>query len=265
MKELIILLAVLALLTSNLACRTLLPETSDSDEAQSRQYEAVCQESVSGVRALRENLEFPQHFLKPHPSKQGGEFDPNAYFDVLTRLKMQDGWTLDYVYYQDGFGGLPMLYARPLDQPPYPTDIEYYAANPPNFLASVVVEDSPEGYLQFAFLSLTADQFYLHWHARSKDWQLLCGASDIERVINEHQGQNYDKEMTPAQIAKARAIEHPAPEIELRADRAILRLLIFSNWKGFVRRTYTISRAFPHEILDAKDQTLVEYNWGIIY
>ncbi len=124
-------------------------------------YEAACRESVSSVFAPREKLEFPQHFLKPHPSKLGG-------------------------------------------------------------------------------------------------------ASDIERVISEHQGQYY-QEMTPAQIARARAIAHPDPDIELRADHAIVRVVIFSNWNGFVRRAYAISRAFPHEILNVKDETLMEYYWGIIY
>ncbi|MCX7756220.1 MAG: hypothetical protein N2117_13400 [Anaerolineales bacterium] len=259
MKTILILTGILVLLASSLACRTLVP-----GEVQPGQYEDACRQARDGLAALQADLTFPEQFLKPHPRKLGGEFDPNAYFEVLARLKMQEGWTLDYVYYQDNFGGFPLLYARPLDQPPYATDIEYYAAKPDSYLNAVVVEDAAEGYLQFALLSLTADQFYLYWHANAKDWQLLCGAADIEQVINGHQNGEY-REMTPAQIAQARAISHPDPEIELHADRAIVRVVIFSNWKGFVRRTYTISRTFPHQILEMSDETLVKYNWGIIY
>ena len=32
---------------------------------------------------------------------------------------MQDGYTLDYVYQNDSLGGFPLVYAHPVDQPPY--------------------------------------------------------------------------------------------------------------------------------------------------
>jgi hypothetical protein len=34
---------------------------------------------------------------------------------------------------------------------------------------------------------------------------------------------------------------------------------------GFIRRTYTISRSFPHEILSVEDETLVEYDCGVMF
>ena len=260
MKNFTIILAVFALVLSNLACRTLVPGPKTTG-----QYESICRESVSGVNALRANLEFPKHFQDEHPVKQGGEFDPNSYFDVLTHLKMQPGYSLDYVYMFDGMGGLPLLYARALDQAPFGTDSDYFAAKPPDYRSSVEVDDSAEGYLQFAILSEMAPQFYLFWHANYNNIQVLCGSSDIESVIEAHKKDDFGLPLDAMQVLKARSISHPDPEIVLEADQVVVKLVIFTDWGGFLRRTYTISRAFPHELLDVQDEILVEYNCGIMF
>jgi hypothetical protein len=259
MKKFALALIIASLLGSNLACRALFPESTLG------QYGSVCGESVKGLKLLTENLEFPDYFQQENPVKQGGEFDPNRYFEVLAHLKMRAGFTLDYVYSFQGLGGQPLLYARPVDGVPYQTAAEFEAAKPASFLSAVETDDAPEGYLQLSLLALMGSQFYLFWHAGYNDSQVLCGSSDIERIINENSQSDFGMKMDLAQKLKARAISQPGPEVEIKDDRVTVGLLTFTNWGGFIRRTYTINRAFPHTILDVQNETLVEYNCGVMF
>lgn len=259
MKKLVILINLLALVGSTLACKTLLPGSSQG------QYNSVCREALAGLNALTENLEFPKHFQQEHPLKLGGEFDPNRYFDVLTHLKMQEGFTLDYVYQFQGIGGQPLLYARPLEQAPYPTDGEFSAAKPASYLSAVVADDTPQGFLQLAILGVKGSQFYRYWHAGYNDQRILCGSADIEQIIRENETSDFGMKMDLAQKIKARAISQPDPQVTITANRVTVNLVMFTNWGGFYRRTYTINRAFPHSILDVQNETLVEYDCGIMF
>lgn len=260
MRKWMLYLSIVALLVSSLACRTLFP-VQDAGA-----YDALCRESVDGMLDLKKTLEFPAHLQQQDPVRTGDEFDVNQYFDVLTRLKMQPGLVLDYAYMNDGFGGMPLLYARPASQPPYPTSADYYRADPPSYLSSVIVEDTPEGYFQYATLVMLAGEFYLYWHANYGSREIVCGSADLDRIITAHQGEStFGVPMTAVQAARARAIAEPGPVITMSASQVQVRLVVFSDWGGFYRRTYTISRSFPHEILDVRDDNLVEYDCGIVF
>jgi hypothetical protein len=54
------------------------------------------------------------------------------------------------------------------------------------------------------------------------------------------------------------------PTVTLTHDSAIVEVVIFTKWGGFFRRTYTISRSFPHTI-DMKEENLVPYECGIMF
>jgi hypothetical protein len=259
MKRFAILLVVLALTASSLACRALLPGSAQG------QYDSVCRDSVAGMNALTANLKIPEYFQQENPVKQGGEFDPNRYFEVLTHLKMQDGFILDYVYSYQGIGGQPLLYARRVDEKPFQTETDFRAAQPASFLSAVEADDTPEGYLQISLLALMGSQFYLFWHAGYNDSQILCGSSDIERIISENAQSGFGMKMNEAQKLKARAISRPGPAVEIKADHVTVSMVLFTNWGGFIRRTYTINRASPHTILDVQNETLVEYNCGVMF
>ncbi len=261
MKKWLIFLALISLLAASLSCQTLLPSTP----APVGQLEPLCQQSVSGLQGLTANLEFPKNFQGEHPVKQGGEFDPNRYFEVLSHLKLQAGLTLDYVYSYQGIGGMPLLYARPVSQAPYLTDQELSASQPAPFTSAIVAEDSPEGFLQLAILSVLGPQFYLFWHAGYNDAQILCGSAEIERIITEHAQGNFGPALDATQKSQARAIANPDPQVEITAEQVTVRLVMFTDWGGFYRRTFLIRRAFPHEILEVKDENLVPYQCGIVF
>jgi hypothetical protein len=259
MKNMTIMLVIISLLGSSLACQTLFPGAVQG------QYETICRDSVAGLKALTADLKFPDYFQQENPVKQGGEFDPNRYFEVLTHLKMQDGFTLDYVYSFQGIGGQPLLYARRVNEKPFLAEKDFYAAKPASFLSAVEVDDTPEAYLQLSLLTLMGSQFYLFWHAGYNDSQILCGSSDIERIISENAQSDFGMKMDLTQKLKARAISEPGPSVEIKNDRVTVSMLVFTNWGGFIRRTYTINRAFPYAILDVQNETLVEYNCGVMF
>ena len=52
----------------------------------------------------------------------------------------------------------------------------------------------------------------------------------------------------------------PGPAEEIKNDRVTVSVVVFTNWGGFIRRTYTINRASPHTILDVQNETLMEYH-----
>ncbi len=234
--------------------------------AQTQPSGLSCERTVSAIKQMRSDLRFPPYFSKENPAKRGGEFDPNRYFEALPDLKMQDGFTLDYVYHQDGMGGYPVLYARPVDQVPYLNESEYKAASDhPNYLEFVVPQDSPEGYFGYAVFAMTANQFYLDWHARYNDWQVVCGTKDVNDIINSTEGGGSNgRPMSAQQQKDARAIESPQPSVVMNDDTATVTMLVFTKWGGFYRRTLTIGRA-DHSIRDEQDRPLVEYECGIAF
>jgi len=253
--------ALIALFAAMLACQAVFPtrppETPDLG----------CRESIAAINELQNNLTFPQNFGGENPTKQGGEFDPNRYFEAFSHLQMQEGYVLDFVYHQDGMGGYPVLYARPLDQAPYATEADYLAAvgDQPDYLTFVLPQDSPAGYFEYAAFATLANQFYLDWHANYNDWQVLCGKDDVEKIIQYLDGKDaFGIPLTAAQKREARGIEVPQPSVELTTETVIVKMLVFTKWGGFYRRTLTISRA-DHSIINQQDEPLVEYDCGIMF
>lgn len=254
--------ALAALVAAMLSCQALFPtkpppETSDLG----------CRQTITAVHELRSNLTFPQYFSEQNPAKQGGEFDPNRYFETFSHLRMQEGFVLDFVYHQDGMGGYPLLYARPIDQAPFATESDYVAATPgqPDYLAFILPQDSQEGYFEYAAFATLANQFYLDWHANYNDWQVLCSKADVEKIIKQFDGQDrFGIPLTASQKRQARAIKIPQPFVELTSETAVVKMLVFTKWGGFYRRSMTINRA-DHSILEEQDELLVEYDCGIMF
>jgi len=234
--------------------------------AHSEPSDLGCQKTISALTEMRSNLTFPPYFSERNPQKRGGEFDPNRYFQAFTHLKMRDGFTLDYVYHQDGMGGYPLLYARPVNQAPYADEAAYRAAGEhPNYLEFVVPQDTAEGYFEYAALAMMANQFYLDWHAHYNDWAVVCGIDDIEQIIQSiANGASVGRPMSPRQQQESRAIEDPAPAVALNDETATVTTLVFTKWGGFYRRTLMIDRQ-DYSIRDEQDLPLVEYDCGIAF
>ena len=225
------------------------------------------QEVADAFAQLNYSQDLPDHLMQENPEKVGGEFDVNEYFGVLDHLSMEPGYVLDYVYRFDGMGGSPLLFARPEDYPAPVTQAEYAAALEAGnveqgFLHRVQIDGSEEGFFQFIVLKEIGGQFYLFWHANYFDTAIVCDPERIEAILS--RPEDYATPFTRQQKREARAID-PAPVVEIGEDSVVVEVVMFSDWGGFARGTYEISKSFPHAILDSDFEILVEYDCGIMF
>lgn len=226
------------------------------------------QARVDAVLALRKEYRFPQYLAAKDAVKQGTEFDVNQYFKVLTHLQMKPGYVLDYVYHYDGMGGLPKLYARPSDQSPFKTEVDLNDAllkaaiqgKNASYYTYLEVEDSAEGYFEYVVFNIMAAQFYLYWHAGYNDTQIVCDTHALEALLNQTR---IGVAVPKSTSLQARLLELE-PEITLHTETAVVKIITFSNWKGFVEETWTINRHSPHST-NTESKVLIPYNCGIMF
>lgn len=254
-KRIIALLLVFAI---SLACQALIPPTERDGTVISD-----CADIVRAVIKIRPG-EVPQSLMETG-IKTGGEFDVNDYFKVLTHISMQDGYSLDYVYRVDGLGSFPYLYARPVDQEPY-ASMEDVPENTElgNFRDHLKIEDVEQGYFEYAVMDMLAGQFYLVWHANYNDREIVCNRDAADAIVDGLNAGDFGYKLDAKQKTQVRAMTNIEPAVKLTGDSAIVEVVTFTKWGGFFRRTYTISRAFPHTV-DVKDENLVDYDCGIMF
>ncbi|MEW6030385.1 MAG: hypothetical protein ACOYZ8_08190 [Chloroflexota bacterium] len=257
MKKRTISLALVAFVVS-LACQLFFPATREGTVI------SDCAETVAAFRRTQPGP-VPEN-LERTGVKQGGEFDANDYFDALTHISMQAGYTLDYVYSVDSLGAYPILYARPAGQPPYastqdiPENMEQA-----DFRDHLEIQDAAQGYFEYVMMDILAGQFYLVWHANYNDTRIVCNDGDVNAIIADVNDGDFGMKFDLSQQAKARAMTDIEPAVQLTEDAAIVEVIVFTKWGGFYRQTYTISRSFPHTIIDVKSKNLVEYDCGVMF
>ncbi len=168
-------------------------------------------------------------------------FDVNRYFEVFDRLRMDKGYVLDYVYNSTRNHAYPLLYARRENSEPL-TDMAVFeeafetttdSVNMSNaYINRIHTDGSRQGFIQLAALQVVADQFYLYWHANYNDTKILA--------------------RFPAWVS-------------FTDDDVTVSLIIFSKWGGAARRSITMKRSFPHEIIDEHQTVIMPYNCGLRY
>lgn len=249
--------ALLVIFTSSLSCQFLFPTRTGT-------VISNCAEIIAAVGGIQPG-EVPQHLFDTG-LKQGGEFDANQYFEVLTHLSMQDGYALDYVYQNDGLGGYPLLFIRPVDRAPY-TSIKDVPENiqSTNFRDYLDVEDVQQGYFEYVVLDILARQFYLFWHANYNDTKIVCNRGEVKDIVEQVSSGDFGIAMDLAQQTKAHTMRNIEPAVTLTGDVAKVQFITFSKWGGFYRETYTISRDFPHTIIDVQQENIVPYDCGIVF
>ena len=272
-KALALPASIIVLVLVTWACA--LPVTPEPDETSA--YETA----VDGMYDLMLDLDLPEHFNAGNDQevvRQGDEFDVNQYFNVLTSLSMEPGYTLDYVYDAYGGNGSPVLYAREAGMERYATFTEFektfagmgneaeWAFLQQGYLAHVIPADTEEGYFQMAVLYLLGDQFYLQWHANYDDDIVVCDQGHLEKALAEYvewiAEHDPDDEKDILRGVKNLSLE---PEVTLREGVAEVSLVYFTKWGGVFRVTYEISREGPHNIVEVKQENLYEYECGIMF
>ncbi|MCD6567656.1 MAG: hypothetical protein J7K94_02855 [Dehalococcoidia bacterium] len=126
-------------------------------------------------------------------------FDVNRFLEVFDRIRVEDGYMLDYVYSNDVWSGEPLLYARKITSRPLSSEEEYCRLFPDAkraglgridsggylpFLNSVEFEKSASGFFQFAVFYHAVRQFYLYWHACYNDLMFIFTHSQLEQLFD---------------------------------------------------------------------------------
>jgi hypothetical protein len=235
----------------------------------------ACRLAIDGFNKIRKNLDLPDHFNSGEPYRKTGDFDPNRYFPILKHLKIETGYTLDYVYYLDDWGGKPMIYARKVGDAPFQSYDEFLASigqersgessyqNLPNafdYLQKIQVDGSAVGYFQFGVLAELGDQFYLSWHALYNDFIILCDSGDLASVERELKA--YGLTFPQSDWEKAQTIDFQ-PAVSINGDAVTIRLSIFSKWGGFWEELDVVDKNNPSQMLDFHQNVLVPYDCGI--
>lgn len=245
----------------SLACQTLFPATPPAHEGT---VVTNCADIVKTFRSMQTS-EVPQG-LYDTGIKQGNEFDVNDYFKATPNLSMQEGYTLDYVFLSDSLGAFPLLAARPGDQPPYksssevPVDSEYA-----NYWKYIEIQDTEQGYFEYTSFLIMADQFYLVWHANYDDTEIVCNREGIDAIVTAINDGDFGIEFNNEQMKRIRSMNNIEPLVKLTGTTAIVEIITFSKWGGFYRMTYTLDRAFPHNIMDVQEENIVPYDCGIMF
>jgi len=186
-------------------------------------------ESSSG---RRENAEPPLEGMPP-------EFNVESYFRHFNRLKMDDGYSLEYAYYIDNGRGFPLLYARShksprlLDQYDFEErfgEIRERKKVVNAYLEHIRTDGSREGFIQLAALLIIGDQFHLYWHAHYNDTMILS--------------------RLPAWVT-------------FSGDEVAVSLFTFTAWGGVKLYTIRVKREFPHTIISEDALRLIPYSCGI--
>src|SRR4030042_538355 len=249
------------------------------EEKEASWYQSV----VDDLIALQP-YEVPEHLRQENCSKNGTEFDVNEYFNVMTNLSIEPGYVLDYVYKFEFLGGQPFLYVKAGSEKPFLSYEEYYLKTmyqegiddvygivtplwnqqSGSFEDKIRIDGSKEGFFQYVVLQVLGGQFYLSWHANYNDWRIICETSRIDTIGEQVLNSGYQGGIPAGFAEKAKALDCK-PVVELKDDTAAVSLLIFTDWGGFKRLTFTMKRDYPHTIIDYRSETLLEYDCGIMF
>ncbi len=231
------------------------------------------QEVVARFDALIDSQELPDHLMAEDAERAGGDFDVGSYFEVLDRLWMEFGYSLDYVYDYAGIGGAPVLYARPADQPAYRNYAEYLAADAAKspeeredfYLRHVQTDGTAESFFQLALLCIQGEQFYQFWHAAYNDDGIVCDQEAANASLDELRGWVGEDEATIEGLLSDLAGYDLAPVVTMDEEMVKVEVVVFTKWGGFLQRSMTVKREFPHEILAEGEEVLVAYDCGIMF
>jgi hypothetical protein len=280
---LIIVFLLILLALVSVSCNNHTPEETPittSEEVQLSPEES--QKSVDSINALKPK-DNPEQLENPDAVKTSELFDINSYFIVLSHLSMEPGYILDYLHFGDSFfGSRPIIYVRQTDQPPFANYEEYDNATKDNLSADNVygfvtlimggdktsfdnkirLDGTSEGYFEYVVLNMIGGQFYLSWHALYDDSRIICDDNSLQKVLSE--GDIFNKNSPfPADVLNKTRYLKTDPTVTYIDDKVIVRLTYFTDWGGFVRASFTITRNEPYQIIDIERHTIVEYQCGI--
>ncbi len=236
-----------------------------------------CRQVIDGLIGLKSELGLPEHFMAENPSRQSSDFDPNQYFKVMTHLSIAPGYELDFIYFNDELGGLPLVYARRTSSTPFRSYEDILASfgeeiagersygqlrHKYDYLERIQIDGTHESYFQFVTLAFLGDQFYLWWHGLYNDAKILCDSSDLQYVYDDLEG--FELEF-PKGVEEGIAQIDFVPVVVVDDKSVTVRYVTFTKWGGFFENVYVMDRENPTLLLDVRFNPLIEYECGISF
>lgn len=202
-----------------------------------------------------------------------GKFDANRYFTVLNRLHPDDGLVLDWVFWNGGIGGHPVLYLREQDAPPF-EDVEALEKSAPptdrgnrpaNRLERIRAEDSPAGFFQLVALHLLGDRFCLFWHEYYNEIALVCSPAGWQAILRREQDRGEPYTPPPPDFIASAAKLDFTPQVQMGPDQVAVSVVTYCPFGGLERRHFEIARPFPHRILTASSTHLLRHSQRFVF
>ncbi|NTV36562.1 MAG: hypothetical protein HGA53_06370 [Anaerolineaceae bacterium] len=234
-----------------------------------------CRMVVDGLYNLKKDLGLPDHFTEENPFRRNSDFNPNSYFRVLTHLKLISGYKLDYIYFHDELGGLPLVYARKSSSAPVQsyaellksfgediTDERSYGElkHRYDYLEKIQIDKTPESYFEFVTIAFLGDQFYLLWHGLYNDEKILCDSSDQKYFDTELGGMKIE---FPQDVKDRIEKIDFSPVVIVGEKDVTVRFVTFTKWGGFFENVYVMDKDDPMKLLDMKFNPIIKYDCGI--
>lgn len=218
------------------------------------------QQIVDAVKAAPLIENSPQYDGRDYsPELPADKWNINEYFKILTHLSMKEGYVLDWVYIFNSNGGYPVIYTRPVDQAPFKNYEEWGEAYEAKTLigGKIGVEDNEKGYFEYIVFNRIGGRFYIFWHSALDNWEIICDKAVLDTW---NHNSFHDNDL----IKKAKSLNFQ-PVIELQEKTAKVSIVTFNSWNGFRRETYVIDRQYPHNIIDTKYETILEYHANVTF
>lgn len=197
--------------------------------------------------------------------RNGTEFNPNTYFNVLTHIANIPNHTLDYVYEMQDIGGQPCLYSRRVDAVPFQFSSQVLSWRRRHSTYDYIAADgTPQSFFELVVFRHMASQFYLYWHACYNDRRIVTTPEEIEKIISTARGGKSGARLTADQIAAMRAFELQ-PLVKLTDREASVFYCTFSDWGGLYRHKESFSLKAPHRLVGEITMARVKYDCGILF
>jgi len=223
---------------------------SDKSEA----YQGI----VASFKQLHEKAAIPK---SRHPLQIN--FKTADYFSILKNISLEEAWQLGFMYCRDKDGAAPILIA-------YGSEEEYKTLGAKitkgyrsakiygneEYWQHVKLNGTEDGYFEYVVLSILGSQFSLDSRANYNDIEIVCTKPAIQAIV---------KVTKPDErfIKQAQFVD-PTPSVTIDAKQAIVRIVIFTKWGGFIERKYHISPQFPYKIKKIKAKALARFNCGVV-
>jgi len=236
-----------------------------------------CRTVMDDLNTLKGDLGLPDHFTTKNPSRQATDFDPNSYFQVFKHLSIKPGYTLDFVYFADDWGGKPLVYARKITDAPFTNYEEFLGSynegltgeqsyaqlnHAFDYLEQIQVDKTPESYYEFIVLAFLGDQFYLQWHGMYRDQKIICDINDMQYVYAELD--SFELEFPQDTKNNIERIDFDS-RLLINGDTVSVRIVAFSKWGGFWENIYVMDKENPWNVIDIQSSSLLEYECGIMF